>query len=513
MYLLHRSVGPSVQFLYSGCMIAAKFRIMTIEQRAVRGTAENFVICDTQKSYSENLFRRLSEKLSGYFQFHVFHDIENLKIAAKSMQVNILLIGEEYGKEDRDEIPARQKYLLIGEKIPNERSPTEIPFFQYQSVSSMLELLLQEKVQENSEVQTNQIQLVSDRSQTVKANVNGLIGIYSPVHRIGKTRFAMRMGRVLSESIPTLYLNLEGYSGLNYYLPEESGMNLGDLLYYMKQESINPVWKISTLISHMNGLDYIAPIRAEQDFREVTKEEWNQLLDLILEKSIYKVTLTWEKGEQAEISNGTANNIAEIKYTSKGYLIYSYEYIVAHAALKEYYRVKPLSDTLRILTDQYVSVFNYLNYNFLTQNWDESNVETILLPRLFEDLYQVHTGEQLKKDSGRISAEIYENVMIACLPVTIEELRKHCGYDMESNTYDSGTFFYRGTSPFGEVVDYLDNSDGTLTLYVDAVWPDRNTDCAFKNEIVIKPYGDGTCQYLSNKVQKIELDIPVYEEY
>ena len=184
----------------------------------------------------------------------------------------------------------------------------------------------------------------------------------------------------------------------------------------------------------------------------------------------FTMTLTWEKGEQAEISNGTANNIAEIKYTSKGYLIYSYEYIVAHAALKEYYRVKPLSDTLRILTDQYVSVFNYLNYNFLTQNWDESNVETILLPRLFEDLYQVHTGEQLKKDSGRISAEIYENVMIACLPVTIEELRKHCGYDMESNTYDSGTFFYRGTSPFGEVVDYLDNSDGTLTLYVDAVW-------------------------------------------
>lgn len=98
MYLLHRSVGPSVQFLYSGCMIAAKFRIMTIEQRAVRGTAENFVICDTQKSYSENLFRRLSEKLSGYFQFHVFHDIENLKIAAKSMQVNILLIGEEYAE-------------------------------------------------------------------------------------------------------------------------------------------------------------------------------------------------------------------------------------------------------------------------------------------------------------------------------------------------------------------------------------------------------------------------------
>ena len=27
----------------------------------------------------------------------------------------------------------------------------------------------------------------------------------------------------------------------------------------------------------------------------------------------FTMTLTWEKGEQAEISNGTANNIAEIK--------------------------------------------------------------------------------------------------------------------------------------------------------------------------------------------------------
>lgn len=227
----------------------------------------------------------------------------------------------------------------------------------------------------------------------------------------------------------------------------------------------------------------------------------------------FTISLTWKTGEQPEISNGTANGIAEIKYTSKGYLIYSYDYIVAHAALKEYYRVKPLSDTLRTLTDQYVSVFNYLNYNFLTQNWDERNVETILLPRLFEDLYQAYTGKQLKKETGRISAELYEKVMTACLPVTREDLRENCGYDIESNTYDSGTFLYRGTSPFCEVVDYLDNGDGTLTLYVDAVWPDKNSDCAFKNEIVIKPYGNGTCQYLSNKIQKIELDIPIYEGY
>ena len=179
-------------------MIAAKFRIMTIEQRAVRGTAENFVICDTQKSYSENLFRRLSEKLSGYFQFHVFHDIENLKIAAKSMQVNILLIGEEYGKEDRDEIPARQKYLLIGEKIPNERSPTEIPFFRYQSVSSMLELLLQEKVQEKAQKEVQEKEQKELRQEVkpedqqeqadMRAGIQAVVQVRHPKYGVGVLR-------------------------------------------------------------------------------------------------------------------------------------------------------------------------------------------------------------------------------------------------------------------------------------------------------------------------------------
>src|SRR5699024_5654064 len=66
--------------------------------------------------------------------------------------------------------------------------------------------------------------------------VRGMIGIYSPVHRIGKTKFALRLGQKLARQIPVLYLNLEGYSGGAHYFQEGADKDLGDLLYFLKQE-------------------------------------------------------------------------------------------------------------------------------------------------------------------------------------------------------------------------------------------------------------------------------------
>ena len=76
------------------------------------------------------------------------------------------------------------------------------------------------------------------------------------------------------------------------------------------------------------------------------------------------------------------------------------------------------------------------------------------------------------------------------------------------------------------VIDYyifkswvvLDNSHIKLTgkcvyesvspLIVDGVWPDYNSDLAFRNKIVVQPFGDGTFRYLSNSIEQIELELP-----
>ena len=55
----------------------------------------------------------------------------------------------------------------------------------------------------------------------------------------------------------------------------------------------------------------------------------------------------------------------------------------------------------------------------------------------------------------------------------------------------------------------MENADGTITLIVDGVWPDYNSDLAFRNVIKVEPFEDGTFRYLSNSIEKREMDIPI----
>lgn len=186
--------------------------------------------------------------------------------------------------------------------------------------------------------------------------------------------------------------------------------------------------------------------------------------------------------------------------TEKGYFIYTYEEQIVHSDENQYLRVKPLSEKCRELTRKYVDGLSFVNYSAFATNWDSSNVETILMPCMFEDIYRIDTGTNLKAVDDRIPAEVYERIMTTYFPVSGEQLRATCGYDADSDSYPYEMIFAIPHAPFGEVVDYTENPDGTITLYVDGVWIDYNTDCAFTSRIVVRPFADGTFQYLSNKI-------------
>ena len=222
----------------------------------------------------------------------------------------------------------------------------------------------------------------------------------------------------------------------------------------------------------------------------------------------YYIGVRWKEGGVPEIQGTSVSDVAEIKLTEKGYFIYAYEEVMAHAGLREYWRIKPHSDKCRELTEKYISGLSYVNYNVLVTNWDSNNVEDILMPCMYEDIYRIYTGENLKTEDWKIPGEEFEKIMTTYFPVSVDQLRENCGYDEGSNSYEYEMIYASSYPPFGEVVDYTENADGTITLIVDGVWPDYNSDLAFRNTVVVQPFEDGTFRYLSNSIEQIELELP-----
>lgn len=227
---------------------------------------------------------------------------------------------------------------------------------------------------------------------------------------------------------------------------------------------------------------------------------------------VYYVEITWQEGGVPILSHTSVWDLEEIRLTEKGYFIYTNKIKISHGNLREHYRIKPLAEDCRALTEKYISGLSYIDYNLLTVDWNGSNVEDIIMDTMFGDIYHMHTGEYLKVHGGRVDAEIFEEIMTIYFPITIEQLHHCCGYDADSDTYECDLFSVRPYAPFGEVVDYTENEDGTLTLFVDGVWPDYDSDYAFTNQVVIQSYEDGTFCYLSNVVEQQEMEIPVIKK-
>ena len=74
---------------------------------------------------------------------------------------------------------------------------------------------------------------------------------------------------------------------------------MGDLLYYMRQEEGNIALRLSAMVMKMDQLDYIPPILMSFDLREITVEEWKQVISGILKETYYE-TIILDLGESVQ---------------------------------------------------------------------------------------------------------------------------------------------------------------------------------------------------------------------
>lgn len=196
---------------------------------------------------------------------------------ADSQKIHILLIEEELGRKHSLEHVAEQSFYLT-KQAENFHTTNRDHLYKYQSADQILDGIFEQYCEQTK----------GGLFRETKRFAPKLIGIYSPIHRAGKTTFALELGKELARQGKSLYINFEEYAGFGSRFQQDTGKNLSDALYYMKQEEMGIQMSLHGVVSHMEELDYIAPMICNQDLKEITKDEWVEFLEQISKHSIYE---------------------------------------------------------------------------------------------------------------------------------------------------------------------------------------------------------------------------------
>ena len=229
----------------------------------------------------------------------------------------------------------------------------------------------------------------------------------------------------------------------------------------------------------------------------------------------------WDKNCKPEILTEGRYVIGDVRYTEKGWLIYSRGGSSnANANKYSMVRVKTYDADRRALCRRYLTPVGYSENNLFTSSWNTGNWGELDFNSLYAKFYSMYYGAEpltynnagtsagLAAISGSymhlVPAEQFERVMEGYLDISGDTLRARSDYSSSR-----GGYYFLGTQrdyysvtphwPEPEIVDYWNNSDGTLTMRVNAVYEWGGTDCLFTHEVTVRETETGFV-YVSNSV-------------
>lgn len=204
--------------------------------------------------------------------------------------------------------------------------------------------------------------------------------------------------------------------------------------------------------------------------------------------------------------------------TEKEYLLFGKDQMPQGKFVFKFgFRVEPLGAKMHELRQKYLEPLGgYAGHNALTMEWKHDNLLSVNFNEVFEPLYNYESGglfaedfmEPFTSDEGAVYMQAIPGNLFECLitkyfPVSAEKLRKTAVYAEKKQLYAGEPmwlqYYY---NPAWEVVDYIENEDGSLTLVVDAVSVPHGKDRVATNYLTVMPRDDGTFYYVSNVCER-----------
>ena len=209
------------------------------------------------------------------------------------------------------------------------------------------------------------------------------------------------------------------------------------------------------------------------------------------------------------------------RYTDDGYLMFSGTYfseelyVLTLSSAEEHvaFRILPLDAKCRELNEKYLLPIGYELNNMFLVDWNEDDFGELNFYDMFDLLYPKLHNEKfpyVADDNLGIGAVYhipkteFENVIMEYFNVDSETLQSKTVYDSEDSTYEYKPRGFEEVEypeyPYSEVIGYTENSDGTITLTANVVFPYSGNSKVYAHEVVVRPLEDGGVQYVSNRI-------------
>ena len=208
-------------------------------------------------------------------------------------------------------------------------------------------------------------------------------------------------------------------------------------------------------------------------------------------------------------------------YTEDGYLMFSGVwfskelYVLTLSGAEEHtaLRVQPLDETYRELSRKYLLPIGFERNNMFIVDWNEDDFGDLNFYDMYDLLYEKINGTYTPYVADgnlgvgavyQISKDNFESVIMAYFNIDSETLQSKTIYYAENETYEYKPRGFEEVEypeyPYSEVVGFTENSDGTLTLTANVVFPYAGNSKVFAHEVVVRPLENGGVQYVSNRI-------------
>ncbi len=212
-------------------------------------------------------------------------------------------------------------------------------------------------------------------------------------------------------------------------------------------------------------------------------------------------------------------------YTEEGYLMFygvwflEELYVLTLSGAEEHtaLRVQPLDESYREMSRKYLLPIGFEQNNMFIVDWCEDDFGDLNFYDMYDILYLKENGQYVPygaDDNLAVSAvyqipkEEFESVIMKYFNIDSETLQSKTVYDPENSTYGYKPRGFEEVEypeyPYSEVVSFTENSDGTITLTANVVFPYAGDSRVYAHEVMVRPLEDGGVQYVSNRIISTE---------